>query len=400
MRTWLVGTRLVAERGLVENLRSRSFKIVTGLLLMISVAAVAVPQIIGNSGTTYTLATDGPAPADVAAALAAAGEAGGFTVEYVQRQGEDAVRQAVREGDATTGLAGGTLFTAADAGGTFPVLVAQAVVTLETAQRLAAAGLTPEQVTELQSIQPPKQVTVGRVADEGRAGVGFLVGIILYIALTFAGSAIATTVATEKASRISEVLLAVLRPSQILVGTVVAVGLITLGQLLVLSAPLAIAVRVTDSIGLPPIATGDLALAVVWFILGFALYAFLFAATAALVNKVTEVNTAIMPVSILLLVGYLVAILVVGADPSSPWSVAASIFPFSAPVAMPIRWSSGEVPVAQLLLAMLLTAATAVLLVGVASAIYRRALLITGRRVRLREVVTDPGRTRGPLTLP
>jgi ABC-2 type transport system permease protein len=400
MRTWLVGTRLVAERGLVENLRSRSFKIVTGLLLMISVAAVAVPQIIGNSGTTYTLATDGPAPADVAAALAAAGEAGGFTVEYVQRQGEDAVRQAVREGDATTGLAGGTLFTAADAGGTFPVLVAQAVVTLETAQRLAAAGLTPEQVTELQSIQPPKQVTVGRVADEGRAGVGFLVGIILYIALTFAGSAIATTVATEKASRISEVLLAVLRPSQILVGTVVAVGLITLGQLLVLSAPLAIAVRVTDSIGLPPIATGDLALAVVWFILGFALYAFLFAATAALVNKVTEVNTAIMPVSILLLVGYLVAILVVGADPSSPWSVAASIVPFSAPVAMPIRWSSGEVPVAQLLLAMLLTAATAVLLVGVASAIYRRALLITGRRVRLREVVTDPGRTRGPLTLP
>jgi ABC-2 type transport system permease protein len=56
-------------------------------------------------------------------------------------------------------------------------------------------------------------------------------------------------------------------------------------------------------------------------------------------------------------------------------------------MAMPIRWASGLVPIWQLLLAMALTAATAMLLVSVASAIYRRALVITGRRVRLREVV-------------
>jgi ABC-2 type transport system permease protein len=54
---------------------------------------------------------------------------------------------------------------------------------------------------------------------------------------------------------------------------------------------------------------------------------------------------------------------------------------------MPIRWASGEVPVYQLVLAMALTAATAVLLVSIASSIYRRALLITGRRVRLREMI-------------
>jgi ABC-2 type transport system permease protein len=387
MRTWLAGTRLVAERGLIETIRSRTFKVVTAVLLLLSVAAVTLPQIIGNDGTTYTLVTQGPAPVDVAAALDTAANAGGFKVEYVERESEAAVRQAVRDGDATTGLAGNTLFTATDAGGTFPVLVAQAVVTLETTRRLVAAGLTPQQVTELQSIQPPEQVTVGRVADEGRAGVGFLVGIILYIALTFAGTSIATIVATEKSTRISEVLLAVLRPTQILVGTVVAVGIVSLGQLLVLATPLAIAVRVTDSIGLPPVATGDLALAVAWFVLGFALYAFLFAATAALVDKVTEVNTAIMPVTLVLLAGYLLAVTVVAADPNGPASIAASIFPLSAPLAMPIRWAAGDVPILQLVLAMTLTALTAVLMVGVASSIYQRALLITGRRVRLREVV-------------
>jgi ABC-2 type transport system permease protein len=191
----------------------------------------------------------------------------------------------------------------------------------------------------------------------------------------------------EKSTRISEVLLAVLRPSQVLVGTVVAVGTVTLVQLLVLAAPLAVAVQVTDNIGLPPVAAGDFALAVAWFLLGFMLYAFLFAAAAALVDKITEVSSAILPVTMILLISYMLSITVVTSDPGGRWSLAASMFPLSAPLAMPIRWASGEVPIYQLVLAMALTAATAVLLVSVASSIYRRALLITGRRVRLREMI-------------
>jgi hypothetical protein len=89
----------------------------------------------------------------------------------------------------------------------------------------------------------------------------------------------------------------------------------------------------------------------------------------------------------ILLVGYMLAITVVTSNPASGWSVAASLFPLSAPMAMPIRWASGDVPIYQLLLAMALTAASSVLLVSVASSIYRRALLITGHRVKLREVL-------------
>jgi hypothetical protein len=148
-------------------------------------------------------------------------------------------------------------------------------------------------------------------------------------------------------------------------------------------------VQVTDKIGLPPVAAGDIGLAVAWFVLGFALYAFLFAASAALVNKITEVSSAIMPVIILLAAGYMLAVTVVMSDPNGGWGVALSMFPLTAPLAMPIRWASGEVPVWQLVLAMALTAATAVLLVWVASSIYRRALLITGHRVKLREVISS-----------
>ena len=387
MRTWWRGTTLVAERGLVENIRSRSFKVLTGLLLLLSLAAVTIPQIVSGGSTSYTIATIGKAPAGVVATLDAAGKSAGFTVTYASRQDEAAVRKAVHDGDATAGLAGGTLYTSATSAGPFPAVVAQAVVTLETSRQLSKAGLSPRQVADLQSIRPPRQVVAGPVDNVGRVGVGVAVGIVLYLALTLAGTAIATTVAMEKSTRISEVLLAILRPSQVLVGTVMAVGTVTLGQLLVLATPLAVAVRVTDKIGVPAGAAGDIGFAVAWFVLGFALYAFLFAAAAALVNKVTEVNSAVLPVSMTLVASYIVALAVVAPNPSAGWSVAASMFPLSAPLVMPVRWASGQVPIYQLLLAMVLTAATAVLLVSVASSIYRRALLITGHRVRVREMI-------------
>ncbi len=387
MRTWWSGTRLVAQRGLLENVRSRTFKIVTGLLFVLSVAAVVLPQILGGGATTHTLATVGSAPPDVVAALNVAGSSADFGVEYLARPDEDAVRNAVRDGEATAGLAGQRLYTSATGTGTFPVVVAQVVAAVEMSRQLTEAGLSPEQIARIQSVRPPEQVTVGPANDASRAGAGFAVGIVLYMALVFAGNAISTTVAMEKSTRISEVLLAVLRPSQVLVGTVAAVGLVTLLQLLVLATPLAVAVQVTDTIGLPAVAAGDISLAVAWFLLGFVLYAFLFAAAAALVDKITEVGSAIMPVMVVLVGGYILGITVVTADPGGGWSIAASIFPLTAPLAMPIRWASGEVPVYQLLLAMAVTATTAMLLISLASSIYRRALVITGRRVKLREVI-------------
>ena len=202
MGTWWRGTALVAERGLIENVRSRTFKVVTGLLLLMSVAAVTVPQLLGDDRTTYTLATTGKAPMGIVAALDAAGRSADFTVKYVSRVDETAVRLAVRDGDATSGLAGETLYTKARENGTFPTLVAQAVVALETSRQLSEAGLSPQQVADLQSIRPPKQVSVGQVDNEGRAGAGFAVGIVLYLALTFAGSAIATTVPLRRARRL------------------------------------------------------------------------------------------------------------------------------------------------------------------------------------------------------
>ena len=388
---WWEGTRLVAGRSLSDGLRSRTVRITTLILLLVGLAVVFVPRMLSGDEPTYTLATVGEASVAVQGQLDAAGEAAEFGVEYLSVGDAQAVEAAVREGDATVGLAGATMYVRTDAPGAFPVLVAQAVVAEQGADQLLEAGLTPQQIAAVSSIPPPEQVEVGPAQDEGRAAVGFIVGIVLYMAIMFSGNTIAMNVGVEKSTRIAEVLLAVLRPSQILVGNVVGIGLQTLAQLIALAVPILAAITVTDGLDLPAVAAGDILLGVAWFVLGFLMYAFLFAAAAALVDKVTEVGSAIMPVTTVLVLAYLGAVVVVQQDPGSALSIALSMFPLTSPMAMPIRWSSGTVPEWQLAASMLLAIGAAVLLAWFGAAVYRRALVITGRRLKLREVLPERG---------
>jgi ABC-2 type transport system permease protein len=195
----------------------------------------------------------------------------------------------------------------------------------------------------------------------------------------------------EKTTRISEVLLSVLRPSQVLTGTVLGVGAVTLVQLLVLGLPLAVALRTGLDLGIPAVAASDIALGLVWFLLGFALYAFVYAACGAVVQKVADVGTAVTPVALVMVAGYMLSIIVVMDDPGSVGSLLVSMVPFTAPIGMPMRWAGMEVPVWQLLTAMALTGMTAVAVAAFASRVYRRALLITDRRVKARDVISAGG---------
>ena len=391
--SWWEGTRLVAGRSLADGARSRTVRISTAVLLLVGLAIVFVPRLLGGDEPTYTLASVGETSASVQAQLDAASDAAGFRVEYLTVQDAAMLEAAIREGDATVGLAGTTVYVRTDAPGAVAVLVGQAVMAQERTDLLREAGLSSAQIAELGSLALPDQIEVGPVQDEGRAAIGFLVGIVLYMAIMLSGQLIAMNVGVEKSTRIAEVLLAVLRPSQILVGNVVGIGVQTLAQLLVLTVPILIAVTMTDGLEVPTVAAGDIALGVAWFVLGFLMYAFLFAAAAALVDKVTEVGSAIMPVTVVLVLAYLGAVIVVQQDPGSATSVALSLFPLTSPMAMPVRWSSGMVPEWQLIVSMVLALGAAFLLAWFGSMVYRRALVITGRRLKLGEVLRSTSAT-------
>jgi ABC-2 type transport system permease protein len=389
---WWAGTRLVAGRAIREGTGSRSWRVVTVVMLLLGLAVVVVPRLLGDQQVTYTIATIGDPPPLLREQLDAVATAGDVEVTVLTVRNADVAEQAVQSGDADVAVVGAAtdtrLLVSTELTGTFPALVSQAVLNQATSDALRAAGLDPAEVAAVQATPPPEQVPVGPVADEGRAGVGFVVGIVLYLALILTGTGIATAVATEKSTRISEVLLAVLRPTQLLVGTVLGMGALGLVQIGALAVPAGVGLAAGDGVDLPTSASGDVALGVVWFVLGLLLYAFVFAALATLVEKVTEVNTATLPVNVVLIGSYLLAVTVTVRDPNSWGSVLASLFPLSAPLVMPTRWASGLVPLWQLVLAMLLVAVTALGLALLASRIYARGLTLSGRRVRLREVLS------------
>jgi ABC-2 type transport system permease protein len=390
---WWTGTRLVAGRAFVEGVRSRTWRAVTILLLALGVAVVVVPRVVDAGPTTWTLATVGdPSPALIDG-LAAAAEPLDAEVTVLTVRNEDVAEQTVRSGAADVALASVdgqlTLFVRSDRLSPFPGLVSQAVVAQQTAAGLAAAGLDPAVVADVLAVAPPPQVGVGPAADERRAAVGFAVGIVLFLAITTTVSSGAAAVATEKSTRIAEVLLTVLRPTQLLVGTVAGVGALGLVQLAALALPAGIGLATSTAFGLPAGAVGDVALGVAWFLVGIVLYAFVYAGLAALVEKPSEVTAATLPVNVVLIGSYLVAVTVTTTDPESWGSIVASMVPVSAPLVMPARWAAGGVPVWQLVLSMLLTALTAAVLAVAASRVYAGGITASGSRRRLRDVLRE-----------
>ena len=390
-RSWWRGTRLVAGRTMAEGFASRGWRVATALMLVGALAVIILPRVLSAGPTTYTLATTGPPGQALTTQLSAAAAVGDFTVRYSVLGDETAVRRAIQDDTADVGLVGSgehaQLYVRQTNAAVFPTLVSAAVRSQAEVDAMTAAGLDPTQIVRIQSSPPPRETTIGAVSDAGRAGVGYVSGIVLYLALILAGTGIATTVATEKSTRVSEVLLAVLRPTQLLVGTVLGASLLALAQIGALAVPVGVWVLASGDTTLPPAAVGDIALAVAWFILGLSLYAFVFAALAALVDKVTEVSSALMPVNMVLIGSYLLAVIVVASTPQHWVSIAGSLFPLTAPLVMPTRWASGAVPVWQLAVSMALTGTAAVLLARAASVVYRRGVVRTGRRLSLKDAL-------------
>lgn len=393
--SWWSGTRLVAGREVAVAFRRRSFRIVVGLLLVAGIATVVVPRVVGDDGPERAdVAVVGPAPSDLPGALAAAARAAGYTAEVAEAPDAATARAAMAAGDLDVAVvwpAGGsatpTVLAVRDADDDALVgAVAGVVAQVSALARLEAAGLAPDVARD--ALAPPEveRVARGDAPDEERAVVGYAVALLLYLALIVAGSQVATGVAQEKSARIAESLLISIGAPQLLVGKVVGIGLTSLVALGAVGVPFAASLVVDPPADLPDAALLDLVGGLLWFVLGFAMYACAYAALGALVDRQEEVTGAVTPLTVVLVGSFFVA-LQAWSSPDTPLSVVASLFPLSAPMVMPMRVATGAASVPEVLLAVVLVAATAGLFVRLGTVVYGRALVRTGRRLTLREVL-------------
>jgi ABC-2 type transport system permease protein len=387
MRT-IDGIRLIARRELVERTRERSFLISTGITLLILAGIIVVPKLLGSGSTTFDVGLVGAASQRLGPALAAQAAAAGVTVHVRSPASVAEADAQVRDGklDAAV-LDGNQVVVKTDGDDRLKLIVQTASGATRAQEQLAAQGLSQDQIRS--ALAPPALPvrSLEPVDEDARAkrSIATVAVFLLYGQLIGYGMGVATGVVEEKATRVVEVLLAAVRPVQLLAGKVIGIGLVGLLQLLLIGAiglAMAVAVKV---IALPAGAFGTVGLVLLWFVLGYAFYAGLFAVAGAIVSRQEELQNSSAPLTLVMVASFFVAINVAFGNTSSTLAEVATFLPPTAPLILPIRMATGDIAAWQVAAALAIMLASSVAVVILAGRLYAGAILRTGARVKLRD---------------
>jgi ABC-2 type transport system permease protein len=387
--TPLSAVRLVAGREIRTRFASKAFKISTAVMVAALVGLVIAAKLIGGGDSASRIGF-APSAAPLSAAFASVAATVGedvTTSEVDPAAGE----QRVREGDLDAYVSGDPSSfqvivkddLADDLRTAFTVLARQ--IALD--DQLARAGADPAAVNAavgaasfgLRTLEPPREHEGTRIL------LGFIVGILVYLGILLYGSMVAQGVVEEKANRIVELLLTTIRPVQLMVGKVLGIGAVGLTQMVATVGVGLLAGFLVDAYTFPSsIATGTAAWAVVWFLLGYIMYALMFASLGALVSRQEDVGGATAPAITLIVLPYVAGVTILPSDPDSGLVALISLVPFFTPTLMPMRAAFDAVPAWQVGLSLVLTVVTIGALAWLAGRVYRNAVLRTGAKINLR----------------
>jgi ABC-2 type transport system permease protein len=223
-------------------------------------------------------------------------------------------------------------------------------------------------------------------ADGQRVVVAIIGTAVLYSLLILFGQFVAQGVVEEKASRVVELLLATMKPWQLLAGKILGLGVLGLGQIVVIAGIGVGGALGFDLVDIPGDLVGTAISVVAWFVLGYAFYAAIFAVAASLVSRQEDLGTVIMPTTLVLVAAFVVGIQA-SANPGGTLAIVTSYLPGLSPLVMPVRQAAGEVAWWEIGLAVLLMLAAIALVVRLGGRIYAGALLRTGGKTKIREAL-------------
>jgi len=214
----------------------------------------------------------------------------------------------------------------------------------------------------------------------------YFVGLILYVVIISSASLLLNSISTEKENRVIELLVASAAPHEIMNGKILALGVVGFLQTIFWAGSGLIVMNIFNK---STVLAGSLYLeptliiwVILYFLLGYAIYASLMAGVGALAPGMKEASQATMLVVMPLLLPLILSPSF-SMTPDNAFSVALSIIPFTAPVSMITRLTAGSVPFWQLALSLGLMVVTAVLVVRAVSGLFRAQTLLTGQNFNL-----------------
>ncbi|MFL6337337.1 MAG: ABC transporter permease [Pyrinomonadaceae bacterium] len=259
--------------------------------------------------------------------------------------------------------------------------------------RLDARGVGPEVMRAAN--QPVRMKTTksggGGEADRGQGFfLVFGVGFVIYLTILMYGQVVLGAVIEEKETRIAEILFSSIRPFTLMSGKLIGVSLVALTQFAIWGLAFvglgAYFAGRGAGVAIPQVPVGVLAYVVLFFLMGYFIYATLYALVGSMVTTSQEGGQLAMPIILLLVVGFYLAFPVIR-SPNSSFAVWVSLVPFFAPITMLIRIVSQQPPAWQIALSLALGFATVAGMLWLAGRVYRVGMLMYGKRATIPEML-------------
>jgi ABC-2 type transport system permease protein len=392
-RSWWKLTWLVTRREINDRARAKSFWIASIFLLVGVAAGAVIPALVEGGGQSASPIgiVGGPVTAQTQA-VREAGRASGTKVRVVVLPSVAVAKAQLRSGKVDAVLVGDSQvlvkqqsYAGSPSGGTVAQALAQlgglqklfALIPPADAARIAAHGIA---LPVHGLVPPPSRGLAARIT-------GLSIAILIYVIIIIYGIRITIGVCEEKGTRVVEVLLTTLRPVQLLAGKVLGMGLLTLGQI---AAMVGVYLGLGYALGSHVVtgtATGVVLIAGLWLVLGYAFYCTAFAAAGSLITRQSDAYNAAFPLQLPLILAYVLTYTVIYAPSVNPFYHALAFIPFTAPVAMPVLVAVGAAPAWQVALSAAITIAGTIGMARLAGSIYSRAILRSGTRLKLRQVL-------------
>ena len=380
-QTWLVAVRDFRERA-----TSRAFQLSTAITALLVGGFIVVPGFFIDDGPpTWDVGYVGTAPAALGQAVAAAATEPDTAVTVTPVADAGAARSGVLDGTYDVAVDGHDILTGPATPQDLSALLAATAGGLDLSRQAREMGLDAADLESLLAAGRYQVVELEPADDEedGNRVVAFFGVVFLFVSIVTYGQWILIGVVEEKASRVVEVVLGAVRPHRLLTGKVIGIGALGLGQLLLIGTIAIVLASRSTNLELPE-ATAATALAiVVWFVLGFALYATAYAAAGSLVSRQEDAQNAAFPLTLVLMAAYFIASFSFTGD--NVVLRVAALVPLTAPMTMPIRMATGDAAGWEVLLSLVLMVTSTWLLIRLAGRIYAGGLLRVGSRVKLRE---------------
>lgn len=229
---------------------------------------------------------------------------------------------------------------------------------------------------------------------EGSSGVSIGISLALFMAIYYFAYSVCTSIASEKSSRVMETLITSTKPSTIILGKTIGMGIVGFFQILLIVLVCAISYNTFDGakdmlggfINFSVFNIQNIILMIVYFILGYILYTMLYAVVGASISRQEELQSASTPVALLTVISFYAGYFSTAFNPGGTMSVLTSFIPFSSPFTMLSRIFCESVPAMDIVISIVLLILTIVIVSIISIKIYSNAVLRYGNRLNIKDI--------------